>query len=269
MAIKLIAVDLDDTLLRNDWTLSPRNKAAIQKAQAQGVRVTLATGRMAVSARRYAEELGMDIPIITYQGALIQQVLSGEVLFHRVIPKDLAVELVTPLIAEGVHCQIYLRDRVFAQEYNDWAAMYSKAIGVPVEEADLLKVLEGEQEGVEKILLMGQEEELKRRAGFLRKHYGDRIHVTTSKTTFLEMVDVTVNKGMALKALAELYHIKPEEVMAIGDSYNDIEMLKFAGLGVAMGNAREEVKRIADVITGTNEEDGVAQAIEKWVLGIR
>jgi Cof subfamily protein (haloacid dehalogenase superfamily) len=266
LTIRLVAMDLDDTLLKDDWTISPRVLKAIQKAQAQGVKMTIATGRMPISTRPYAEQLGLDVPVITYHGAMIQQVLSGDILFRRVIPSALAAEIVEDVAGRGVYAQVYLKDRVITPELNDWSREYERISSVRIEEADLSVLLALEPEGVEKILLMGEEADLDQLAPLLKQQYGEKVHLAKSKPCFLEMTDGSVNKGVALAALAEHYGIDQSEVMAIGDSFNDLEMINYAGLGVAMGNARPEIRDRADIITTSNEEDGVAEAIERYVL---
>ena len=266
MTIRLVAMDLDDTLLRDDWTISPRVILAIQKAIAQGVKMTIATGRMTISARPYAEQLGLDIPVITYHGAMIQQVLSEEILFRCVIPSLLATEIVEDVASRGVHAQIYLKDRVITPELNAWSDEYARIASVRIEEANLSTLLSQEPEGVEKILLMGEESVLDQLAPLLRHSYGEKVHITKSKPCFLEITDSSVNKGVALAALADHLGIDRSEVMAIGDSFNDLEMIIYAGLGVAMGNARQEIQDRADIVTASNEEDGVAEAIERYVL---
>ncbi len=266
MTIRLVAMDLDDTLLRDDWTISPRVILAIQKAIAQGVKMTIATGRMTISARPYVEQLGLDIPVITYHGAMIQQVLSGDILFRCVIPSALATEIVEDVASRGVHAQIYLKDRVITPELNAWSDEYARIASVRIEEANLSTLLSQEPDGVEKILLMGEESVLDQLAPLLRHSYGEKVHITKSKPCFLEITHSLVNKGVALAALAKHLGIERSEVMAIGDSFNDIEMIIYAGLGVAMGNARQEIQDRADIVTASNEEDGVAEAIERYVL---
>lgn len=268
MTIRLVAMDLDDTLLRDDWTISPRVVKAIQKAQAQGVKMTIATGRMSISARPYAEQLGIDVPVITYHGAMIQQVLSGEILFRRVIPSALAAEIVEHVSKLGIYGQVYLKDRVVTSQLNEWSAEYAKIASVHIEVADLSVLLSQEPEGVEKILFIAEESVLDQLAPSLKQYYGEKVHLTKSKPHFLEITDCSVNKGVALAALAEHLGIIQEDVMAIGDSFNDLEMLLYAGTGVAMGNARPEIKEQANIVTVSNEEDGVAEAIERYVLRI-
>jgi HAD-superfamily hydrolase, subfamily IIB len=266
LAIGLVAMDLDDTLLRDDWTISPRVVKAIQRAREQGVKITLATGRMPISARPYAEQLKLDVPAITYNGAMIQQVLSGEILFRRVIPSPLASEIVQDVLQKGFYVQVYLKDRVVTSQLKKWSRNYSRISSVHIEEADLPILLSEEPEGVEKILLMAEESDLDRLAPSLGQRYGEKVHITKSKSCFLEMIDCKVNKGVALASLAEKFGIAQKDIMAIGDSFNDLEMIKYAGLGVAMGNARREIREQANIVTATNQEDGVAQAIERYVL---
>ncbi|MDD2233664.1 MAG: Cof-type HAD-IIB family hydrolase [Desulfitobacteriaceae bacterium] len=266
MAIRLVAIDLDDTLLCDDFTISKRTLAAVRMARESGVKITLATGRMPGSARPYAEQLGLDVPVINYHGAMIQNALSREVLYRRVIPVNLAVEIVEFLHKQELYVQVYLGDRVFTRELNQCSDIYKRIASVRIEQRDLLQLLKEEPEGVEKMLVISEEYQLNSLADILNQRHGGLLHIAKSKPMFLELTEITVNKGVALASLAELYGISREEVMAIGDSYNDIEMIEYAGLGVAMGNARSEVQTKADVITGTNQEEGVAQALERYVL---
>lgn len=266
MTIRLVATDLDDTLLRDDWTLSERVIQAICKAREQGVHVTFATGRMPASARPYAEQLGIDVPIITYNGAMIQEALSGEVLYRKVIPVETAREVVSWLLNQDVHLHVYRKDQVFVQKMNDWSKGYARATRVPVEETDLIELLKQEEDGIEKIILFGENKELEAWSERIHERFTGKVHITRSKPHFLELIHPEVNKGVALTALAKRLGINQAEVMAIGDNLNDIEMIRCAGLGVAIGNARKEVKEAADVVTTSNLEDGVAQAIEKYVL---
>lgn len=267
LPIRLVAMDMDDTLLRNDLTISERTVEAIQQAQKQGVYVTLATGRMPASVRPYAQQLGLDLPVITYNGAMVQEALSGEVLYRRVIPIKTAQAIVNWLLPQKVLFQVYLEDHVVVEKMNDWSRQYARATRVPVEEMDLQECLAQEKEGVEKILLFGEPEILKVWEGKIHLKYEGQVRSTKSKPQFLELIHPTVNKGAALSSLAERLGVKQEEVLAVGDSLNDLEMIRYAGVGVAMGNARLEVKEAADVVTATNQEDGVAHVIEKYVLG--
>ncbi|HWQ89256.1 MAG TPA: Cof-type HAD-IIB family hydrolase [Desulfitobacteriaceae bacterium] len=266
MAIQLVAVDLDDTLLYDDFTISERTVAAVRAARKQGVKIALATGRMPCSARPYAQQLALEVPMINYHGAMIQDASSGDIFFRRVIPVNLAEEMVRFLQEKQFYVQVYLKDRVLAQELNKYSAIYEHIANVQVEQSDLRQLLKSEAEGVEKMLVVSEEQDLAELRAILDQRYGKLIHISKSKPIFLELTEITVNKGAALANLANLYGIAREEVMAVGDSYNDIEMIEYAGLGIAMGNARAEIQAKADIVTGTNQEDGVAQALERYVL---
>ncbi|NLM20243.1 MAG: HAD family phosphatase [Peptococcaceae bacterium] len=264
--IKMIAIDLDNTLLDQEWKISPRNREAIHLASARGVKVILATGRMAVSARQYSQQLGLDLPIITYNGALVEQGLSGEIVYRQVIPIPLATDLAEYLFGKKIFFQVYFKDKVFASEPNPYSRYYTQMTGVKVEVADIPKLLAREKEGPDKILCLVERENSQIIEQEIEDKYGQDIHLTSSQNNNLEIVKKGVNKGAALQALAAKWGFKAEEVMAIGDSPNDKEMLSYAGLGVAMANAHPEIKRIADYITSSNEEEGVARAIERFVL---
>lgn len=264
--IRLVASDLDGTLLNQEWKISPANIRAIRQAVAKGTRVTLATGRMAAATRGYARELGLDVPLITYHGALVEQALSGEILYRKVVDRELAAEIVEYLLQRDIHTQIFIKDRVFTRKTNDYSEYYGRMAGVPVEEADIYKLIEKEPEGLEKILCIGDDDLLNRVEEELKKVYSGRLHFTSSNINFFDMTHPEVNKGSALRALAEGWGIDAREVMAVGDSLNDKEMLIYAGLSVAMANAHPEIRKIADYITASNLEDGVAKAIEKYVL---
>lgn len=266
LPIRLMATDMDDTLLRDDWTISERTVQAIRQAQKRGVYVTIATGRMPASVRPYAQQLGIDVPVITYNGAMVQEALSEKVLYRKVIPIETAQNITNWLLQQDVYFHVYLKDQVFAEKMNDWSRNYERATRVPIVETNLRKRLTLEKEGVEKILLFGESEILKGWEDKLHLHYGKEVRTTQSKPYFLELIHPEVNKGAALSSLAKRLGVKQEEVLAIGDSLNDLEMIQYAGIGVAMGNARQEVKEAANVVTATNQEDGVALAIEKYVL---
>lgn len=266
LPIRLVAMDMDDTLLQDDWTISERTIDAIRQAQKQGVYVTFATGRATSSVLPYARQLGLNVPVITYNGAKIQEILSGEILYRRVIPIETAKDISEWLLAQHIHFHVYLKDHIFVEKMNDLSRQYARATRVPVEEIDIMDRLSAEQEGVEKILLMGEPEMTILWNEKIHQRYEGKVRSTKSKPRFLELIHPMVSKGTALASLAERLGVKREEVMAVGDSLNDIEMIRYAGLGIAMGNARAEVKEIADKITATNQEDGVAQAIEEYVL---
>jgi Cof subfamily protein (haloacid dehalogenase superfamily) len=262
--IKLVAIDMDDTVLNAQLEISERTKAAIRAAVAKGAAVTFATGRMYCSCRRFALELGLDVPLITYNGALIQQAISGAVLYHQPVPITVAAKVTQWAEEHRHHLQLYVGDRVYVSKCNDKALWYGKHSGVEVYDVgSLTSFLTVEPT---KMLMMVEILSIDGVMEELYKLCGTTIHMSRSKPTFLELVHPQVSKGHALAYLANLLGVERSAVMAIGDGCNDLEMLEYAGLSVAMGNADPRVKEQADYITDTNEQDGVAKAIEKFIL---
>lgn len=266
MPIRLLAIDLDDTLLTKDLTISDRTMSAIAKARAKGVLVTVATGRMPLSCQKYIEKLEINIPVISCNGAIIRESPSGAIIYRQVIDSKLAAEVIGKMQNEGMHCQLYIKDKIYTNQFNKWAGIWKRQTVLESEEADLLEILSGESEGAEKLVSIDEEEIILLKYKTLGEQFQGRINAMVSKPNFLELCHASVSKGNALAFLAERHGIQKEEVMAIGDSLNDIDMIKYAGLGIAIGNARSEVKMEADYITSTNNEDGVALAIEEFIL---
>ena len=264
MTIKLVALDLDDTLLDSKLAVSPRASVAIRQAVAQGVTVTIATGRMYRSALPYARQLKLDVPLITYNGALIKSSLSAETFLHQPVERDLAGQLLALCRQHGWYVQTYMHDELYVKEMDEYATYYSRFSGAPA--TAIGDRLYEAEESPTKILVMAAENEIPGIQGTLKSIFGNRLSIVVSKPTFIEITHPLANKGKALAFLADKLGIKQDETMAIGDSGNDVDMLNFAGWGVAMGNASQAVKAIARLETLSNEADGVAEAIEKYVL---
>lgn len=264
MPIKLVAVDLDDTLLDKRLGISLRTRAAIRQAVAQGVTVTVATGRMYCSALPYARQLDLDVPIITYNGGLIKSSLSNEVLFHRGIDPEIAKQILALFQERGWYIQAYVDDVLYVKEVNDKARYYENIAGVKaVAVGDRLYTLFDQPT---KLLAMAETDEIKEINNIIQNRFAGNIYTAISKPNYLEMTHPTANKGKALEFLATKLNISREEVMAVGDSNNDLDMIRYAGFGVAMGNAADKIKAAAQAVTFGNNEDGVAEAIEKYVL---
>lgn len=264
MTIKLVAIDLDDTLLNKSLTVSPRAAQAIRKAVEQGVVVTVATGRMYQSALPYARQLELDVPLITYNGALIKAVLSGKTIFHQPIVPDIAADILALCRENGWHIQSYIDDTLYVTEMNEKTQVYIKIAGVtPVIMGDKLYDM---KEAPTKMLIVDEPGRMEQIANVFYRRFAKQVYITSSKPKFLEFTHPSVNKGWAVAFLGEMLGIDREEIMAVGDSGNDVPMLEYAGLGVAMGNAKPTVQAAADVVTLSSDDDGVAEAIEKYVL---
>ncbi|KAA0965479.1 HAD family phosphatase [Sporosarcina sp. ANT_H38] len=261
---KMIAIDLDGTLLTDDFMISPDTVKAIQKAVEIGVIVTIATGRMFPSAKQFAQQLGINVPLITYQGAIIKDTEEKEVMYERIIPPDIAQKLVDIACEKKIHLQVYQDDILYGASENDKLISYAEAVKVPYTiEPNLAKLA---KHGFTKALFIEKPEYLDKLQGELRTLFGERAHIAKSKVDYLEVTHPEANKGSALLHLAEKLGIDRSEIIGIGDNHNDLELIKTAGLGIAMGNAVKELKDSADYISLTNNEEGVLHVIEKFVL---
>jgi len=224
----LVAVDLDDTMLSQDFRITGRVREAVSAVQAAGVHFTISTGRMYRSAVRYAGELGIDIPLITYQGALVKNSLSGEVLIYRPLPLAHAREVIARVHQLGYHLNGYLDDRLLVERDTPEGRRYAAISGVEAEVVgDLLKYLDRDPT---KILTISEEPLLDRLSAELGPLYRGKVNIAKSKPHFLEFSHPLATKGTALASLAAYFGVKREEVMAVGDSYNDLDMLEYAGL---------------------------------------
>ncbi len=265
MAVQLVAIDLDDTLLDSKLHISPRCADDIQALREQGVLVTLATGRMYRSALRYAEELGMDLPLITYQGALVKHTRTGEILYFRPVG-EMAAQVMEFLKAQGIYFHTYFDDRLCVENHSPEAIAYSQLAGVELTLWPDLITASRTQPTLKIMAISEQTSRLDPVEADLKTRFGEELYITRSKMHYLEIMHRDANKARALQLVAEHYGIPQTDVLAIGDSYNDLGMLAWAGLGVAVGNAPPLVKAAADHVTLSNDEDGVAEALERWAL---
>lgn len=265
---RLVALDLDDTLLGSDLKVEPQTAQVIQQVMDRGIYVTLATGRMFRSSLPYARELRIRGPLITYQGALVKDTETGEVLYHCPVPLELAVDVIRRVREYGYHINLYVDDCLFVARESAEGKRYAAYSRVPLQVVgDLDSFLLAQRKEPTKVLVVAAEELLDELAAALQPTYGASLHITKSKPHFLEFSHPRATKGEALQAVAGRLGVPREEVLAVGDSYNDLEMLAWAGCGVAMGNAREEIKQKADYVTLSNEEGGVRHVLRKFVLG--
>ncbi|WP_177505020.1 Cof-type HAD-IIB family hydrolase [Anaerosinus sp.] len=264
MAIKLVISDLDGTLLDRDHQISEANKLAIFEAVQSGVTVTIATGRMYPSALPYAKQLGVDVPIITYNGAVIKSV-SGEILYEQCLDTGVAQEIITLCQENDWYIQTIDDDNLYFKEHNEKAKYYESVAGIKGHAVG--KNLADYAKRPPKMLMITDNEvQTDEIVALLEKQFAGRITAVKSMPTYIEIIHPSVNKAAAVDRLIEKLNLSREEVMALGDSNNDLPMLKAAGLSVAMGNANQKAKAAAKVVTEDNNHSGVAVAIRKYVL---
>jgi Cof subfamily protein (haloacid dehalogenase superfamily) len=265
MPYRLIAMDLDDTLLTDELTVTEGTRQAMNEAIAQGAHLTIATGRMFDSAQKIARQVGLNVPIITYQGSLIKNLLDEEVLYERSIPVEVARELYEYCQTHGLHLQSYIDDKLYVSEDNEKIVAYAKQSNIPyIVEPDFSRIIEHPKQT--KMLIIDDPAKLDALLPELKAALGSKVHLTKSKPNYLEFLHLEGTKGHALRFLASHYGIPLEETIAMGDAMNDHEMVEAAGLGVAMANAVPALKEIADFITLSNNDEGVKHVLEKFVL---
>lgn len=263
MGIKLIAIDIDGTLITPDKRITPRVREALRYVESKGIMVSLVSGRLYPTCRKYAIELGLSGPCVIYQGAMIIDHKADKVLYEIRIPKDKAIEILRYSREHNLALNVYMDQFTF---YTEKPNQYS-ILDAQLNEVEIQIVKDLEEIIVYdplKLMFVEDPKVISR----LEETFSNRdkeLIALTSLPQFLEIVNKKATKADALKWIAERLKIKREEVMAIGDSHNDIPMLEWAGIGVAMRNADEKVKKSADFITLSNTEDGVAYAIEMFV----
>ncbi|HEY9855532.1 MAG TPA: Cof-type HAD-IIB family hydrolase [Stenomitos sp.] len=261
--LRMFVTDLDGTVLGPDLTLSPRTRQAFAALASRGCRAVIATGRMLEAARPFADELGLTTPLITYNGAWVRCLESETDLLHEAVPAETAAQVVAALEQAGLHVNLYRDDRVYMRQRTPEAEAY-------VAHARVEPVYCGDWSELgacapTKILAIGPEPHVVSVLAALQERFAGRLWMTQSMPTFLEIAHPCVNKGAAVAHLAARWGLEAAAVAAVGDGLNDVEMLAWAGLGVAMGNAHPELKRRADRVTGSVEADGVATLIESLI----
>jgi hydroxymethylpyrimidine pyrophosphatase-like HAD family hydrolase len=274
--IRLVALDIDGTLLRGDKTVSPRTRLAIDRARAAGVRLVLVTGRRHPSARRVADDLGGEVPQVLHNGALVVE--DGSVLRCRPLPRAAALRAIAAGRAAGAEPVLHCGSGGEGWLLVDAAARPSGLVGYYLERSraevrvvpDLAAAVEAEEPI--QIMFGGERTEMEALRPALGTALGSdaRIERTVYPATGVVLLDVlhpAVGKAEALSFLQERWGIAASETLAIGDNWNDREMVERAGLGFVMGNADPELLALGLPVLPTNEEDGVARAIEVHVLG--
>jgi Cof subfamily protein (haloacid dehalogenase superfamily) len=262
MKYRLIAADMDGTLLDSRGRITDKTIAAIRRVSEKGVLFTICTGRPIQGVERYYDILDIDSPVITYNGAMIVMGRSHEILYKQDLdPSDArdilhwGNKLKTTVIA-------WSDNKLYANELNDKVHDYKKLSMVEplliTDEEELVN------NGVTKFLWYDDPEKLRYFQEVLADKLGKGVTYCTSKPVLLEFFNSKVSKAIAMMKIGEHFGINREEMAAIGDGFNDLSMIEYAGLGVAMGNAPDEIKKKAGYVTLSNDEDGIVYFIEEF-----
>jgi Cof subfamily protein (haloacid dehalogenase superfamily) len=272
--IRLLVLDIDGTIAGESNQVREPVKQAVRAAQAKGVQVAIATGRMYQSALRFHQAIGATLPLMSYQGAFIKDPATETLHRHWTLSKPLALQLLDhfeePELLDLLSVHFYINDQLYVRKITPETRIYADRSEVtPIEVGDLRTVLNAEAIEPTKVLALCDDSDvIAKLLGNLQTRYTPaELYLTTSIATFFEAANPLVNKGTAVRYLAEEYlGLKPENVMTVGDNFNDVEMLEYAGIGVAMGEAPDAVKAIANWVAPSVEDDGAVAAIEAFIL---
>jgi Cof subfamily protein (haloacid dehalogenase superfamily) len=245
---RLAAIDLDGTLLGPNKQIGPENLAAVQRLQRAGVQVIVASGRRHQNSIRFQRQLGLHGPIIACQGGLIRHGETGEIIEAHLVEPEMAAELVGLGEARGIDVIYYHLDHLYVGPLaNEFRRLYERRVGEQTEVIGDLKILEGRD--ALKIVWYGPSDALASWRDELTKRFAGRVDVLSTEQENLEFMPPGVNKASAVAKIAEQYRIPSAQVMTFGDGENDVSMLKWAGLGVAMAHGNQVAKAAAKLIS--------------------
>lgn len=270
--IKLLAIDMDGTLLNEEKHIDTPQKEAVQKAIEAGIKVVLCTGRplfgvLPVYGELELEKYNLDEYVILNNGCSLRKTTNWELLDNKEITKEDVIYL--DKLRKGYNLDLTVSNDddyfVVGDKANKYTIEDGKLVYVDIKPISLEEATSGKHTFF-KSMYLGEEEEIQRFKNDNENLLKDKYDAVLSQIHIFEMLPFGTNKAAALKELAEKLGIEREEIMTIGDGNNDVEMLEFAGIGVAMGNGTESAKKSANYVTDTNENHGVAKAIEKYIL---
>ena len=266
MKYKLLITDMDGTLLNSQLKISKKISDLINMLKQKGMYFTIATGRSLIAINNACDSniLWPNAPIASFNGAKITDHKDDTVLYEKFLERQTAAEVLAFCKKLGAAAVVWSEGKLYFSEKNERTMLYCKKTGL---EAILLRDdNDFPNQTISKIICQDDPEKIEHYIEQLQGKLKGNVTFCTSATDYLEFFNGDASKGAAAQFIAERLNILPSEIIAIGDQRNDIPMLKFAGLGVAMGNALDEVKAIADYVTLSNDEDGMAHVIEKFIL---
>jgi len=256
---RLAAIDLDGTLLGADHRPTHQNAEAVRRLAEEGVLCVVASGRMHESSAPFARELGLDSPVISYNGALVRSGPDGETWHHLPVPADVADEVIDYCAEHGMHLNFYVGDRVLVAAQTPWGDLYLRHTASPMEAVGDLRRYRGQEPT--KMILIDSPERTDELLPVFRARFFERAYVTKSNPEYLEFMNRDANKGRALSHVAKRLGVARKDVVAFGDSDNDIPMLEWAGLGVAVGRPSAKVRAAANIVVDCPDGNALASAI--------
>ncbi|QEK11864.1 HAD family phosphatase [Crassaminicella thermophila] len=270
---KLVVSDMDGTLLNSNNTVSENNKKALKELLEKNIHVAIATGRIYTSAKVYAKYLDIVTPVIACNGAIVRDLKDDKIIYESHIQKEDALKVLDVARKYNVYFHFYTADTFYTErlaysslKYSEWNKTLKEEDQIDIRLIkDSYKQIEVSDEKIYKIQMISDDQKLLNRVREELEKMGT-LEICKSWHNNIEIMNKGVSKANAIDHLAKSLKVKKEEIVCFGDNENDISMLTYAGLGIAMGNAEDFVKERADYITDTNDEDGVANALRKFVL---
>jgi hypothetical protein len=264
MAYKLMAVDIDGTLINSQGILTEKTRNAIAAGIESGLIFTISTGRPLQGVEYFNNLFNPDLPFITYNGAMVIMGKSKEILYEQKLSPEDGDRIIDLGKTFDTTVIVWADNKLFVSELSERVLMYKEISGVgPIVVNDLHELTKA---GVTKILWYDEIDKVEKLQSEVGRYLSGNVNFHTSRPNFLEFVDKKASKAIAMERLGEHFGIKRSEMIAVGDGYNDLSMIEYAGLGVAMGNSKDAIKQKADFVTLSNDEDGVAYVINRFIL---
>jgi Cof subfamily protein (haloacid dehalogenase superfamily) len=258
---RLAAIDLDDTLLSPDKSISPQNEAAVRRLQQQGVMILLASGRRHENMLKYHRILELDTPIVSCQGALAKETRTDEILHRQCMPANLAAEIVADGVSRGVTQVYYRMDATYVSTSDEWTALYNERTSTPLVMVADLRDLKGDEPL--KILWVNSAERISQLQKEMAVAMAGALDSVITDSEYLEFTATGVTKSIGIAAVAKRYGTAQGEALAFGDGNNDVSMLKWAGLGICMDHGRDSAKAAANLVAPDGDPaTSFARAVE-------
>src|SRR5690554_1409269 len=272
MNYKMVAIDMDGTLLNEKKQVTDKTKEALVRAQLQGIKIVITTGRIFTSAKLYSDYIGLTTPIIACNGAIIKGIGSEDHFQTYPIDKEIIYQAANICEEMNLPYHLYSEDKIYST--NRWE-LYEFYHRDEIKIDSNYSIVFEDIESSHSLYHLGEEilkfniwddDESRIMMALTKIHGIQDAFITSSSPNNIEITNAKATKGNAVKKIAEYFNIRREEVIAIGDSYNDISMIEYAGLGVAMDNAKKDIKDVANFITTSNDEDGIVDVFEKFIF---
>ena len=265
---KILVLDIDGTLTNSDKVISPETKKGLMMMQEQGHIIILASGRPSPGMMKYAKELELEKYggyLLSFNGARIINCRTGDIIYQQTIPRFILPRIYHFAEENGCGLITYCGDYVVSGTgIDEYIELEARINGMPVREVDdFLHFIDFD---VNKCLMTASPEKAEKLTAILQEKFKGILSIYRSEPFFIEIMPKNIDKAFSLNRMLETIGLKKEDVICCGDGYNDVTMVKYAGIGVAMANAREEVKAVADYITKSNDEDGLVEVIDKFIL---